>query len=130
VTTKMTVSTGKTIFVHDEQREQHLGPTALVTGTQLFGQMRGRVHRDRRTDQDLRVSGVLRVTAVQRVQRIRPSVLHSVVCRLSGVLVPAPENRRRSAAVAVVETTVRHVLFHFLVPPIVRSIPLAVVRHD
>jgi len=130
LTTKMTcdaVSTGETIFVHDEQREHHFGPTALVTGTQLFGQVRGRVHRDRRTDQDLRVSGVLRVAAVQRVQRIRPPVLDSVVCRLSGVLVLAPENRRRSATVAVVETTVRHVLFHFLVP-VVRSIPL-VVRH-
>jgi len=129
VTTKMTVFTGETIFVHDEQREHHFGPTALVTGTQLFGQMRGRVHSDRRTDQDLRLSGVLRVAAVQRVQRIRPPPVRSVVRRLSGVLVLALENYyncRRSAAVVVVETTVRrHVLFHFHVTI---SIPL-VVRH-
>lgn len=40
----------------------------MVARAELLGQVRGRMHRDRRTDQDLRVPGVLRDAAVQRVQ--------------------------------------------------------------
>lgn len=106
---------GETVLVHDEQREHHVQPTALVTGTQLFGQMRRRVHRDRRTDQNLRVSGVLRVAAVQRVQRVRRPVRHAAVRRLSGHSVLTVENDcRRSAPVAAVGETVRRVPFSFL----------------
>lgn len=99
----------------------------MVTRTQLFGQMRRRVHRDRRTDQDLRVPGVLRVAAVQRVQRIRSSARSSVVGRVSGVFVLALENYcRGSAAVTAVKTTVRHSLVDFRIR-LVRSLPLIVI---
>jgi hypothetical protein len=114
------VFAGETILVHDEQRKHHFRPTALVTGTQLFGQMRRRMHRDRRTDQDLRVPGVLRIAAVQRVQRNRPSVRDSVVRRVSGLFVLTFKNYcRRPAAVIAVKTTVRHLLFHFRSRPLV-----------
>lgn len=61
--------------------------------------MRGRVHRDRRTDQDLRVPGVLRFTAVQRVQRDRDAIVGDGG-RLFGRRVPAPRGngRRRFTA--------------------------------
>lgn len=64
----------------------------MVTGTELFGQMRGRVHRDRREDQNLRVSGVLRDAVVQRFQRWFRPVLR-VLGRLSSGSFPAPEHR-------------------------------------
>lgn len=97
----------------------------MVTRTQLFGQMRRRVHRDRRTDQDLRVPGVLRVAAVQRVQRIRSPARSSVVGRVSGVFVLALENCRGSDAVRAVKTTVRHLLVDFRIR-LVRSLPLVI----
>lgn len=59
---------GQAVLVHDEQRERHVGATTVVARAELLGQVRGRMHRDRRTDQDLRVPGVLRDAAVQRVQ--------------------------------------------------------------
>lgn len=72
----------------------------MVAGAELLGQVRGRVHRDRRADQDLRVSGVLRDAAVQRVQRfpaIRGAAAADVVDRrLPGVSVRGLEGRRRT----------------------------------
>lgn len=84
---------GETVLVHDEQRERHVRTTAVVAGTELFGQVRGRVHRDRRADQNLRVSGVLRDAAVQRFQRVRRRRRRADGRRLSGGVVSVPEDR-------------------------------------
>lgn len=59
--------------------------------------MRGRVHCNRRTDQDLRVSGVLRDAAVQRVQRFRDALVGGGRGLFSGYLfTPRQDGRRRS----------------------------------
>jgi len=71
----------------------------VVAGTELFGQVRGRVHRDRREDQNLRVSGVLRDAAVQRFQRVvRRRRRRADGRRLSGGVVSAPEDDDDAAA--------------------------------
>lgn len=91
---------GETVLVHDQQRECHVGPTTLVTGTELFGQMRRRVHRNWRTEQDLRMPGVLRDATVQRFQRVRPARV-ATVSPLSVVSVFALErgwHRNRQSA--------------------------------
>lgn len=90
------LTAGKTVLVHDEQRERHFRPTAVVLGAELLWEMRRRVHRHRRTDQDLRVPSVLRDAAVQHFQRfVRP--VGGAAVRLSGInfSVPAPEGGGR-----------------------------------
>lgn len=68
----------------------------MVLGAELLGEMRRRVHRNRRTDQDLRVPSVLRDAAVQHFQWVVRPVRGAVV-RMSGInySVSAPEGDDR-----------------------------------
>lgn len=127
------IGAGETVLVHDEQRERHVRPTAMVAGTELHGQMRRRVHRHRRADQDLRLSSVLRDAAVQHLQRVQPYAAAAAAAdRLSGRSVPVAEERRdeaggprRTAARATGRPSVRR---HGVRRPVSRVAAVAVVR--